>query len=177
MENPNKKSWKKKTVNFFFFLSPWRLEIDANVKIEVPWEDDVLCNKIVANDFHDVKVKSEPVDNSVDDGENQDPKYEIIDIKDEFGQALKDFDLSNARSTSDSSESDALLTGNLFKKKEKNPNFINCSHEIVDIKDEFGHAMKDFDKVDKVAESENQVGLIIEDLVKQICDKAAESGM
>ena len=53
------------------------VEIDANVKIEVPWEDDVLCNEIVAND---VKVKSEPVDNSVDDGENQDPKHEIIDI-------------------------------------------------------------------------------------------------
>ena len=121
------------------------VEIDANVKIEVPWEDDVLCDKIVANNFHDVKVKSEPVDNSVDDGENQDPKHEIIDTKDEFGQALKDFDLSNARPTSDSSESDALLTGNLFKKKEKNPNSINCSHEIIDIKDEFGHAMKDFD--------------------------------
>ena len=121
------------------------VEIDANVKIEVPWEDDVLCNEIVANDFNDVKVKSEPVDNSVDDGENQEPKHEIIDIKDEFGQALKDFNLSNARSTSDSSESDAFLTGNLSKKKEKNPNSINCSHEIIDIKDEFGHAMKDFD--------------------------------
>jgi hypothetical protein len=120
------------------------VEIDANVKI-VPWEDDVLCNEIVANDFDDVKVKSEPVDNSVVDGENQDPKHEMIDIKDEFGQALKDFDLSNARPTSDSSESDELLTRNLFKKKEENPNSINCLHEIIDIKDEFGHAMKDFD--------------------------------
>ena len=91
------------------------VEIDANVKIEVPWEDDVLFNEIVDNDFDDIKVKSEPVDNSVDD------------------------------------ESDALLTGNLFKKKEKNPNSINCLHKIIDIKDEFGHAMKDFDEV---AESE-----------------------
>ena len=24
------------------------VEIDANVKIEVPWEDDLLCNEIVA---------------------------------------------------------------------------------------------------------------------------------
>ena len=128
------------------------VEIDANVRIEVPWEDDVLCNEIVANGFDDVKVKSEPVDKSVDDdGENQDPKQ---DIKDEFGQTLNDFDLSNARSTSDSSEKDALLTGNLFKKKEKNPNSINCLQEIIDIKDEFGHAMKDFDKIDKVVESE-----------------------
>ena len=140
------------------------VENDANVKIEVPWEDDVLCNEIVANDFDNVKVKLEPVNNSVGDGENQDPKHEIIDIKDEFGQAWKDFDLSNARSNSDSSESDALLIGNLFKKKEKNPNSIYFSHEIIDIKDEFGHAMKDFEKVYKVAESENQVR-----------DKAAES--
>ena len=91
---------------------------DANVKIEVPWEDDVLSNEIVANDFDDFKVKSEPVDNSVDD------------------------------------KSEALLTGNLFKNKEKNPNSINCLQEIIDIKDEFGHAMKDFDKIDKVVESE-----------------------
>ena len=104
------------------------VEIDANVKIEVPWEDDVLSNEIVANDFDDFKVKSEPVDNSVDD------------------------------------KSEALLTGNLFKNKEKNPNSINCLQEIIDIKDEFGHAMKDFEKVYKVAESENQVR-----------DKAAES--
>ena len=102
------------------------VEIDANVKIEVP-KDDVLCNKIVANDFHDVKVKSEPVDNSVDDGENQDSKHEIIDIKDEFGHAMKDFDLSNARSTSDCSENDALPTENLAKEEEKRPNSINCS--------------------------------------------------
>ena len=91
------------------------VENDANVKIQVPWEDNVLCNEIVANDFDDVKFKSEPVDNSVNE------------------------------------ESDALLTGNLFKKKEKNPNSINCLHKIIDIKDEFGHAMKDFDEV---AESE-----------------------
>ena len=25
------------------------VEIDNNVKIEVPWEDDLLCNEIVAN--------------------------------------------------------------------------------------------------------------------------------
>ena len=70
------------------------ITMDANVKIEVPLEDDVLHKEIVANDFGDVKVKSEPVDNSVDDGEkeNQDPKHEIIDIKDEFGHAMKDFD-------------------------------------------------------------------------------------
>ena len=43
------------------------VEKDANVKIEVPWEDDVLSNEIVDNDFDDIKVKSEPVVNSVDD--------------------------------------------------------------------------------------------------------------
>ena len=99
------------------------VEIDANVKIEVPWEDDVLYNGIVADDLDDVKVKSEPVDNSVDDGENQDPKHEIIDIKDEFGHAMKDFDLTNASSTLDCSENNALQTReNLAKKVEKSPN-------------------------------------------------------
>ena len=101
---------------------------DANVKIEVPWEDDVLCNEIVANGFDDVKVKSEPVDKSVDDdGENQDPKHEIIDIKDEFGHAKKDFDISKVNLSSDCSENDALATENLTKEEEKSPNSIICS--------------------------------------------------
>ena len=59
---------------------------------------------------------------------------------------MKDFDLSNEKSTSDCSENDAFQTReNLAKKVEKSPNSINCSQEIIEIKDEFGHVMKDFD--------------------------------
>ena len=117
-----KGNWQK-----YIFITMETVEIDANVKIEVPWEDDVLSNEIVANDFDDFKVKSEPVDNSVDDGENQDHKHEIIDIKDEFGHAMKDFDLSKVNLSSDCSENGALATENLTKEEEKSPNSIICS--------------------------------------------------
>ena len=90
------------------------VEIDVNkeIKIEVPWEDELLCDQIVAND--DVEVKSEPVDFSFE-LENQDTSnHEVIEIKDEFDKTMEEFDFSHVKSTSDCSE-----TGSDAKKKEE----------------------------------------------------------
>merc|ERR1712051_1106980 len=51
------------------------------------------------------------------------PNHEMIEIKDEFGKTIKEFDMSHVKSTSDCSE-----TGSVTKKKdEKSLNSINCS--------------------------------------------------
>ena len=103
------------------------VEIDVNkeIKLEVPWEEELLFDKRVANeDIIDiVEVKSEPEDFSFL-LENQDmSNNEMIEIKDEFGKSMEEFDLSHVKSTSDCSE-----TGSVTKKKdEKSLNSINCS--------------------------------------------------
>ena len=70
-------------------------EFDVNKKIkrEVPWEDELLFDKKVAND----EVKSEPVELENQDTSNQ----EMIEIKEEFGKTMEDFDLSHVKSTSE----------------------------------------------------------------------------
>ena len=102
------------------------VEIDVNkeIKIEVPWEEELLFDQIVANDDIDiVEVKSEPEDLTFE-LENQDmSNNEMIEIKDEFGKSMEEYDLSHVKSTSDCSE-----TGSVTKKKdEKSLNSINCS--------------------------------------------------
>ena len=92
------------------------VEIDVNkeIKLEVPWENELIFDKTVANDDIDiVEVKSEPED-FLFELENQDmPNHEMIEIKDEFGKTMEEFDLSHVKSTSDCSE-----TGSVTKKKD-----------------------------------------------------------
>ena len=47
LKNSKRKIVKKENLQIFFFTME-TVEIDNNVKIEVPWEDDLLCNEIVA---------------------------------------------------------------------------------------------------------------------------------
>ena len=67
-------------------------DVNKEIKKEVPWEDELLFDKKVAN----VEVKSEPEAFSLE-LEN----HEMIEIKDEFGKTMEDFDLSHVKSTSE----------------------------------------------------------------------------
>ena len=65
-------------------------DVNKKIKIEVPWEDELLCDK-------KVEVKSEPLEL-----ENQDTSnHEMMEVKDEFGKTMEDFDLSHVKSTSE----------------------------------------------------------------------------
>ena len=65
-------------------------DVNKKIKIEVSWEDELLCDK-------KVEVKSEPLEL-----ENQDTSnHEMMEVKDEFGKTMEDFDLSHVKSTSE----------------------------------------------------------------------------
>ena len=68
-------------------------DINKEIKKEVLWEDELLFDKKVAND----EVNSEPVELENQDTSNPD---EMIEIKDEFGKTMEDFDLSHVRDRS-----------------------------------------------------------------------------
>ena len=80
-------------------------DVNKEIKIEVPWiwEDELLCDqeRVANDDIGFVQVKSEPEDFSFE-LENQDTSnHEMIEIKDEFGKTMAEFDLSQVKSTSD----------------------------------------------------------------------------
>ena len=103
------------------------VEIDVNkeIKLEVPWGDELLSDqeRVANDDINIVEVKSEPEDFSFE-LKNQDmSNHGMIEIKDEFGKTMEEFDLSHVKSTTGCSE-----TGSVTKKKdEKSLNSINCS--------------------------------------------------
>ena len=101
-----------------------KIDVIKEIKIEVPWGDELLSDqeRVADDDMNIVEVKSEPEDFSFE-LKNQDmSNHGMIEIKDEFGKTMEEFDMSHVKSTSDCSETRSVTK----KKDEKSLNSINC---------------------------------------------------